>query len=309
MRIIRQSKDLEARDRKVCVAIGVFDGVHLGHQQVIRQTTTDAEQQEALAVVITFDRHPNAVVAPGRTPELIYSLGQKLRAIEALGADVTWLIEFDEAFSRRSAEDFVRGLARDFGHIHSVCVGGGFTFGHKRSGNVDLLRRLGKELHFIVHGLAAVALDGEMVSSTRIRDAIRNGQLDSASQMLGRGYALAGKVARGQGLGKKLGFPTANVDTTGLAVPPNGVYAAHAHVGGAHYRAAVNIGVRPTVATGAARGVEAHLLDFKGELHDCEMELTFVEKLREERKFESVEELQLQIGRDVQAARNLFDRI
>src|SRR6185503_2465603 len=144
-------------------------------------------------------------------------------------------------------------------------------------------------LHFIVHGLSAVALDGETVSSTRIRDAIRNGQLDGASQMLGRGYALAGKVVRGEGLGKKLGFPTANIDTTGLVVPPDGVYAAHAHAGGTSYRAAVNIGVRPTVATsGAQRRVEAHLLDFKGELYDGEMELTFVEKLRAERKFESV---------------------
>src|SRR5215208_5687811 len=114
MRIIRQSKDLQAHGRKVCVAIGVFDGVHLGHQQVIRQTTTDAEQQEAVAVVITFDRHPNAVVAPERTPDLIYSLPQKLRAIEAVGAAVTWLIEFDKAFSQRTAEDFVRNLARDF---------------------------------------------------------------------------------------------------------------------------------------------------------------------------------------------------
>lgn len=310
MRVIRQSTDLQARGRKVCVAIGVFDGVHLGHQQVIRQTTTDAEQQEALAVVITFDRHPNAVVAPARTPDLIYSLAQKLRAIEALGADVTWLIEFDEAFSRRSADDFVRNLARDFGHIHSVCVGSGFTFGHKRSGTVDFLRQLGKELHFIVHGLAAVALDGETVSSTRIRDAIRNGQLDGASQMLGRGYALAGKVVRGEALGKKLGFPTANIDTTGLVVPPNGVYAAHAQVDGTRYRAAVNIGVRPTVAaTPAGRPrVEAHLLDFKGELYDCEMELTFVEKLRAERKFESVEALKLQIARDIQTARDLFDK-
>src|SRR5688572_2839252 len=239
MRIIRRPADLEPRGRKVCLAIGVFDGVHLGHQQVIRQTVTDAEQHEALAVVVTFDRHPNAIVAPERTPELIYSLPQKLRAIEALAADVTWLIEFNESFSRQTGEEFVRNLARDFGHIHSICVGSTFTFGHKRSGNLDLLRKLGREMHFIVHGLAAVALDGETVSSTRIRDAIRNGQLDNGSQMLGRGYALAGKVVRGDAVGKKIGFPTANVDITGLVVPPNGVYAAHAHVGGTSYRAAV----------------------------------------------------------------------
>ena len=140
MRTIHQSTDLGARGRKVCVAIGVFDGVHLGHQQVIRQMIADAEQHEAIAVVITFDRHPNAVVAPDRTPELIYSLPQKLRAIGSLGAEVTWLIHFDESFSRQTGEQFIRNLARDFGHIQSVCVGSTFTFGHKRSGNVELLR-------------------------------------------------------------------------------------------------------------------------------------------------------------------------
>jgi riboflavin kinase/FMN adenylyltransferase len=321
MEIIRQSNQLEARGRKVCVAIGVFDGVHLGHQQVIRQTLTDAEQQEAIAVVITFDRHPNVVVAPQRVPELIYSLPQKLRAIESLGTDVTLVIEFDEAFSRQTGDEFVRRLARDFAHIHSICVGSSFTFGHQRSGNVDLLRQLGKELHFIVHGLAAVALDGQVVSSTRIRDAIRSGQLDIASQMLGRGYSLAGNVVRGEALGKKLGFPTANLDTTGLVVPPNGVYAAHAHlhppqvgrpaVAGSPtaptYRAAVNIGVRPTVGRQTHRQVEAHLLDFKGELYDQELELTFVDKLREEKKFDSLDALRSQIARDVEASRRLFD--
>jgi riboflavin kinase/FMN adenylyltransferase len=318
MQIIRQSNQLQAPGRKVCVAIGVFDGVHLGHQQVIRQTLTDAEQQEAIAVVITFDRHPNVIVAPKRVPELIYSLPQKLRAIESLGTDVTLVIEFNEAFSRQTGEQFVRRLARDFAHIHSICVGSTFTFGHKRSGNVDLLRKLGKELHFIVHGLAAVALDGHVVSSTRIRDAIRSGQLDIASQMLGRGYSLAGNVVRGEALGKKLGFPTANLDTSGLVMPPNGVYAAHAHVVGSEqvgrgvptapaYRAAVNIGVRPTVGGQTPRRVEAHLLDFKGELYDQELELTFVDKLRAEKKFDSMDALRSQIGRDVEAARRLFD--
>ncbi|MCI0744015.1 MAG: bifunctional riboflavin kinase/FAD synthetase [Verrucomicrobia subdivision 3 bacterium] len=316
MRIIHDSSELKAGERKVCVAIGVFDGVHLGHQQVIRQTLTDAEQQEALAVVITFDRHPNAVVAPERTPELIYSLPQKLRVIESFGADVTWLIRFDEAFSRQTGEEFVRKMARDFGHIHSICVGSTFTFGHKRSGNVELLRRLGSELHFSVHGLAAVALDGEIVSSTRIRDAIRSGQLEAAGQMLGRGYALSGKVVKGDGFGHTLGFPTANLDTTGLVLPPNGVYAAHAHLYPAllqrsgkdeGHRAAVNIGVRPTLSDPQPkRRVEAHLLDFGGDLYGRELDLTFVEKLRDEQKFGSIDRLKAQIERDIAAARELF---
>ena len=307
MRIIRQSKDLQARGRKVCVAIGVFDGVHLGHQQVIRQTTTDAEQQEALAVVITFDRHPNAVVAPERTPDLIYSLPQKLRAIEALGADVTWLIEFDKAFSQRTADDFVRNLARDFGHIHSVCVGSGFTFGHKRSGTVDFLRQLGKELHFIVHGLAAVALDGETVSSTRIRDAIRNGQLDGASQMLGRTYSISAKVLEGDKLGRKLGAPTANLDIRDLITPPNGVYAVQASTNGEIFPAVANLGTRPTLDKGEELRLEVHLLDTNRDLYGQTIEICFIDFLRSEQRFASLDELKAQIGRDIDAARKSFE--
>jgi len=307
--VIHAAAELKPAGRKVCVAIGVFDGVHLGHQQVIRQTLADAEQHEALAVVITFDQHPNSIVAPDRVPPLIYSLPQKLRAIAALGVDATWLIRFDEPFSRQTGEQFVRGMAGDFGHLHSVCVGSEFTFGHKRSGNVALLKTLGTELRFGVHGLAAVSLDSEPVSSTRIREAIRAGQFDTASQMLGRGYSLAGQVVKGEQLGHKLGFPTANMDTRGLVLPPNGVYAAHAHVSGNLYRAVLNIGVRPTLSPGTSSPqVEAHLLDFRGDLYGEEMEITFVGKLRDERKFPSMNTLKDQIARDIEQAGRLFDQ-
>lgn len=293
--------------RKVCAAIGVFDGVHLGHQQVIRQTVADAQQQEALAVVVTFDKHPNAVVAPSRVPPLIYSLPQKLRTIGALGADATWVIHFEEAFSRKSGEEFIRELVRDFGRVHSICVGGDFHFGYQRSGNVELLRKLGGELNFMVHGLAAVSLDGQAVRSTRIREAIAAGQLDLASQMLGRAYSLAGRVARGDQLGRQLGFPTANIHTAGLVLPPCGVYAAHVQARDEVLRGVVNIGFRPTLRDAAARlQVEAHLLDFTGELYGEELELTFVEKLRDEQKFPSLGQLKAQIALDVAAARERF---
>src|SRR5437879_8695905 len=180
MTIIRASSELRPSGRKVCLAIGVFDGVHLGHQQIIRQTTSDARQHEAIALVITFDRHPNSVVAPHRVPPLIYSLAQKLRTIESLGADTLLLIHFDKAFSEQSGEAFIRGLARDLGHIQSLCVGANFVFGHKRGGNVALLKTLGSELNFTVHGMASVSMDGKIVSSTRIRETIRTGDLDAA---------------------------------------------------------------------------------------------------------------------------------
>jgi riboflavin kinase/FMN adenylyltransferase len=307
MRTIRTATELNPAGRKVCLAIGFFDGVHLGHQQVIRQTLTNARQHEAIALVITFDRHPNTVVAPSRVPPLIYSLPQKLRAIEAMGADTLLLIGFDKAFSEQTGDGFVRGLVNDFGHIQSLCVGANFVFGHKRGGNVDLLKKLGAELKFAVHGMAAVSLDGRAVSSTRIREAIRAGDLDRVSQMLGRAYSLTGTVVRGDGLGHQLGFPTANLDTTGLALPPHGVYAVHAETGGRTYRAVLNIGHRPTVQNANPQlRVEAHLIDFTGDLYGQEVEVAFVEKLRLEKKFGSLGELRQQIAQDILDAQMRF---
>jgi riboflavin kinase/FMN adenylyltransferase len=307
MKIIHAADELKPAGCKVCLAIGFFDGVHLGHQQIIRQTLTDARRHEALALVLTFDRHPNAVVAPHCVPPLIYSLPQKLRAIASVGPNRLLLLRFDKAFSEQTGEAFIRGLARDLGRVQSLCVGANFLFGHKRAGNVELLKQLGAELKFAVHGLAAVALDGKAVSSTRIRETIRVGDLDGASQMLGRAYSLAGTVVRGDGLGHQLGFPTANLDTTGLALPPNGVYAVHAAVHGKQHRAVLNIGHRPTLQSAAPQPrVEAHLIDFTGELYGQELEVTFVEKLRPEKKFPSLADLRAQIARDILAAQMRF---
>lgn len=305
MKIIHAANELKTNGKKVCLAIGFFDGVHLGHQQIIRQTISDARQHDAISVVLTFDKHPNAIVAPENIPPLIYSLPQKLGAIEPLGAEKILLIAFDKKFSEQSGEEFARNLARDFGKIHSICVGADFVFGHKRSGNVTLLKTLGAELNFQVHGLAAVSLDGEIVSSTRIREMIRAGNLDAASQMLGRAYAISGKVIAGDKIGHSLGFPTANLDAANLVLPPNGVYSGRAKFKKQNYRVALNIGVRPTVVSGKPDlRVEAHLLDFSGHLYDEELEIEIGEKLRDEHRFGSKEELQRQIARDITKVRN-----
>ena len=357
MTLIHSASELNPAGRKVCLAIGFFDGVHLGHQQIIRQTLTDARQHEAIALAITFDGHPNTVVAPDRVPPLIYSLPQKLRAIEALGVDTTLVIHFDKPFSEQTGESFLRALAHDLSHstdpegsvssvvpflnsptLNSLCVGSNFVFGHKRGGNVALLKKLGKELNFTVHGLAAVSLDGKPVSSTRIREAIVAGDLDAASQMLGRAYSLAGTVIRGDRLGHELGFPTANIDVTGLALPPNGIYAAQVWSPGFSrsgpatpslaapksdeggtlaprpsplalfpHRAVLNIGTRPTLKNPKPElRVEAHLLDFDGDLYGQELEIIFVEKLRDEKKFPSLNDLRAQIGRDIEDAQTRF---
>ena len=304
MKIIHTANELKPAGRKVCLAIGFFDGVHLGHQQIIRQTITDARPHDATALVLTFDRHPNTVVAPGHAPPLIYSLPQKLRAIESLGPDTLLLIHFDEKFSRQTGEEFIRWLARDLGKIQSLCVGMDFVFGHQRSGDVALLKKLGDKTGFTVHGLAAVSLDGRIVSSTRIREAIRAGELDAASQMLGRPYAISGRVVAGDGVGRQLGFPTANLDVTGLILPPNGVYAGLAKVKKKSYRVALNIGFRPTMASAARQlHVEAHLLDFGGNLYGEDLTVELGGKLREEKKFASSAELHRQISRDLAALR------
>jgi riboflavin kinase/FMN adenylyltransferase len=305
--VISQPSELQTAGAPVCLALGMFDGVHLGHQQVILRTVADARQHQALPVVVTFDRHPNAVVAPDRTPPLIHTLPQRLRALEALGAEVVWLIRFDRAFSEQTGEAFVQRLARDFRPLRSIAVGVEFTFGHRRGGNAELLRLLGERLGFTTHALAPVTWAGKPVSSTRIREAIQAGDLDEASQMLGRRYALAGRVLRGDRLGARLGFPTANLQTNGLVLPPSGVYIARALVRGSPYPAVMNIGYRPTLVEGDSQlRVEAHLLDFSGDLYDKELELSLLRSLRAELRFPSISALQEQIGRDIAAAREHF---
>lgn len=307
MKTIRTAKELKPGRRKVCLAMGFFDGVHLGHQQIIRQTVADARQHNAVALVLTFDRHPNAVVAPAYVPPLIYSLSQKQRTIASLGADALLLLHFDRRLSQRDGEVFVRKLVQDLGRVHSICVGADFQFGHKRSGNVVLLKQLGTQLGFVVHDVAALSLDYRVVSSTRIRRAIQTGKLDAASQMLGRPYSICGEIVRGDRLGRKLGFPTCNLDVAGLVLPPHGVYAVHAMARGKTYLAVLNIGVRPTLnSTLPQLRVEAHLLGFDGDLYGQEMEITFVEKLRGERRFQSLDALQRQIARDITKARACF---
>jgi riboflavin kinase/FMN adenylyltransferase len=306
MKLIHTASELNPGNRKVCLAIGFFDGVHLGHQQIIRQTITDARKHDALALVVTFDQHPNTIVAPARVPPLIYSLPQKQRTIESLGPEALLLIHFDQAFSQKTGEAFIHELTNAWG-IQSICVGADFVFGYKRGGNVELLKKLGGELKFSVHGMAAVSLDGEAVSSTRIREAIRAGELDVAGQMLGRAYSISAPVMKGDQLGRKLGFPTANLDATGLVLPPSGVYAIHAITRGKTYRAVMNIGTRPTLGNpNPSLRVEAHLLDFNGELYGEELEVVFAEKLRDEIKFPSVNELKAQIARDIEHAKQSF---
>jgi riboflavin kinase/FMN adenylyltransferase len=288
----------------------MFDGVHLGHQQVIRQAVSDAHQLETTSLCITFDQHPAKVISPETAPLLIQNQRQKLDAIKTLGIESTLLLPFDEAMSKISGEEFIRGLSVDLGHISSICVGSNFAFGHQRSGNLEVLKQLGHELNFTTQGLASVSLDEQTVSSTRIRKAISNGHLDAAGQMMGREYALSGIVIPGDQQGRQLGFPTANLNVKGLCTPPRGVYAAHAEVNGKSFRAAVNIGLRPTLKNPhPSLHVEAHILDFAEDIYEQICTLNFVGKLRDEQDFGTIDDLKAQIEKDVIQTQYLFTQL
>lgn len=290
----------------VCAAIGVFDGVHRGHQEILRRVRAHAAAEQGTSLVITFDRHPNTVVAPDRAPLMLSPLGQRLRLLEESGLDAALVLRFDAAMSRVTGEDFVRGLCRDLGTLRSLSVGEEFTFGHRRSGNVALLHRLGEELGFQVDPVAGIELDGVRVSSTRIRELIQTGDLAGAARLLGRNPLLAGRVVPGDQLGRKIGFPTANLYVAGLVTPPFGVYAGRTQFQGRSWKVALNLGVRPTVAQAVPQlRVEAHLIDFDGELVGQELEIELLERLRPEMKFPDFAALSAQIGEDVAKVRRL----
>ncbi len=307
MKIVHTAQELASPNRPAHAAIGVFDGLHLGHQAIIRQTLEDARATGGRCIVITFDRHPNAVVAPQHAPPLIYSLPKKAEVITSLGVEAMLELRFDEDFSRQTATDFIRGLARDLGQLKSLSVGANFTFGYRRGGNVGLLQQLGQELGFTAYGLPAVELDGVTISSTRIRDAIRAGQLELASRLLGRPYSLEGAVVAGDQIGRTIGFPTANLDVPGLLLPPHGVYAVEAITGGRAYPAVLNIGHRPTLKSPAPQlRVEAHLIQTQLDLYSTRLELVFKARLRSEMPFHSLDELKAQIARDIASAQAIL---
>lgn len=302
MRRINDPSELSQCGRPICVALGMFDGVHLGHQHVIRQAVLDAQSLGGLTVALTFDPHPLAVIRPDRAPALLQTVAQRLRAVEDMGVDVALVLQFDEAFRKQTGEEFARLLVREFGWLRSFSVGEGFEFGRDRSGSLDLLRRLGSELGFRVHGLAPISVGGEVVSSTRIREVLRQGDLSHVAELLGRPYSLAGIVQRGDQLGRQLGVPTANMDVRGRALPPNGVYAGRTRIEEVDYAVALNLGIRPTVG-GSEFRAEAHVLDATGDWYGRELEIQVIELLREERRFANLTALKAQISEDLRAVR------
>ncbi|MDP1821159.1 MAG: bifunctional riboflavin kinase/FAD synthetase [Acidimicrobiales bacterium] len=298
------------------VTIGAYDGVHLGHRTVIAAVRKRAEAERLRSAVVTFDRHPAAVVRPATAPRLLTDLHQKLELLDATGIDLCLLIAFDEIRSVEPPESFVQRVLLDRLAAKVVIVGEDFHFGHERRGDVALLTTMGKELGFAVEGLelvdasgAVAAGTGDRASSTAIRHALVEGDLERASGMLGRPYEVRGVVAHGDERGRELGFPTANVSVPGeVLLPADGIYAGwFERADGTVLPTAISLGRRPTFYVEANVSLlEAHLLDFEGDLYEEAVRVCFVARRRGEVRFDSVEALVDEIGRDVAWTRDVL---
>ena len=308
MEILRSIAELESLRGPLFLAIGVFDGVHLGHQAVISAATSHAHAAEGTPVVMTFDPHPLKVLRPQYAPHLLTATQHKIALIRDLGVEHLLVINFDRKFAATSPDEFVEELVKHSGPLREICVGHEWSFGKDRRGNLDLLKRLGAQFDFSVVGVPPVTVNGEVVSSTAIRQAVEKGDFAKAAEMLGREYSILGTVSRGDNLGKKIGFPTANLSAHSEQFPPNGVYFAQAWVNGVLHYGVINLGYRPTVSSGKSeRVLEIYLLDFDRDIYGEDVEVRFVRHLRPERKFESLESLAQQIELDVRRARELCD--
>ena len=306
MQTLHSISELSVVPGPIFLAIGVFDGVHRGHQAVISTSGQHAHAAEGTSVVVTFDPHPAKVLRPRDAPHLLTATQHKIALIRALGVSHLLIIEFNREFAATSPEDFVQQLVTHSKPLREICVGHEWSFGKDRRGNLDLLKKLGAQFDFNVVGLPPVMVHGAVVSSTAIRQAVEAGSLAKAAEMLGRDYTILGAVTRGDQLGKKIGFPTANLSAHSEQFPPNGVYLAEAWFEGILYHGVVNLGYRPTVSGGKSqRLLEIHLLDFERDIYGEDLEVRFVRYLRPERKFESVEALARQINADVRQAREL----
>jgi riboflavin kinase/FMN adenylyltransferase len=287
------------------VTIGAYDGVHLGHQYVIGEVRRLAATLGTASAVVTFDRHPAAIVRPESAPKVLTDLPQKLELLAGAGVDYALVVHFDASRSQESAEDFVTEVLVGQLRARAVVVGEDFHFGHRRRGNVELLASMGAGHGFEVEGLALIGIQAP-VSSTRIRQLVAAGDVEAAAAMLGRNHEVRGRVNRGDGRGHQLGFPTANLEVPGdICLPADGIYAGwYQRPDGTFHPAALSLGRRPTFYHDAdASLLEAYLLDFDGDLYGERAAVRFVTRLRDEERFDSTDALVDQMARDVLATR------
>ena len=286
------------------LALGNFDGVHLGHQAIFRQVVTQATALGGTSMVFTFDPHPAQVLAPEKAPALLTTFAQKMRLLADLGVAVGLRIPFTEAFAQQQPLEFIHDvLCRSIG-VQALVVGYDFRFGHRRAGTVDLLQEHAASCGYTVTVVPAITTDDMVVSSSNIRQLLFQGEVAAAARLLGRFYAIEGVVVEGFRRGSTIGFPTANVDSTNAIIPQPGVYAVRVEWTGQSYTGVANVGYNPTFGNDAL-SVEAHVFDFSEDVYGHTISVAFVEKIRDERKFGSVEELTAQIACDAERARTI----
>ena len=291
------------------LALGNFDGLHRGHRKILERLRRVAVERAATAVVMTFDPHPPRVVRPDKAPPLLMTKAQKLEALEHAGCQGVAIVRFTPELSQWDPETFVRTVLVDWLHVAEVWVGANFLFGHDRAGNFTLLRTLGARYGFKAEKIDPVRYKDFVVSSTRIRRLVSEARVDEASALLGHAYFIDGMVVRGDGRGKTIGFPTANLCTDNELVPPHGVYATTVIADGIVRPSITNIGTRPTVDQTGRTVIETHVFDFDRDLYGTNIRVAFIQRLRDERAFESIDALKSQIAVDCGRARVLFDRL
>lgn len=301
MLLVRDIAHIPAPLPHPVMALGVFDGLHLGHQVILRRVVARARENNGCAVLVTFEPHPQKVISPADAPLLLQTSTQKQELLAALGIDLLVIIPFTRRLSLYSPREFVEKVLQPSG-VREIYVGQNFRFGHKRAGDFNQLKVLGKELGFEVFSTEPVCFRGARISSTRIRSHLQEGRAALARRLLGRPYQLVGTVVRGAGRGKGLGFPTANLKPENELIPATGVYASRIHYQQAVYVAATNVGYRPTLYGAAEKEavVEIHLLNFDGNLYGRSLRLDFCLRLREERKFANIDALKRQMQKDIQ---------
>jgi riboflavin kinase/FMN adenylyltransferase len=294
------------RAQPVTLTIGNYDGVHLGHQEILRRLVADAARRDERAVLLTFEPHPACVVNPDRRPSLLQTRGQKIERLQQERLSDLLILTFNARLAALSGEAFFEHL-RAHGLVPSaVHVGTNFRFGHRREGDIELLRRVGQRHGFAVHGVEQVRLGQQVVSSSAIRARLAAGDVELVCRMLGRPFAVAGEIVRGDGRGRRLGWPTANLEARNEALPAHGVYVTETLVRAARFPSVTNVGLRPTFGGPNGPVVETHLLDFDGRLYDEQAVVLFLAHLRPERRFADGNELADQIARDLAAAEAFF---
>lgn len=294
--------------RGTVLTLGVFDGLHLGHQKIMERVVTRAAAADAVPTAITFDPHPRAVLFPESAPPLLQTLDQRLANFEVLGIRQAIVIRFDQDFARQNAEEFLRNTVYERLQAKEVYLGEGFAFGANRSGNIELLRKLSRELSFVADEVPEITLRGQRISSSKIRHLLAEGRVNLARRMLGRPYGVEGQIVRGDQRGRTIGFPTANLKPRNRVTSKYGVYATATLINHEWRRSITNVGVRPTFAGDKLPSIETYVFDFDGDLYGDVLRVRFLHRLRDERKFSGLEELKTQIAVDSNRALRYFRR-